>query len=76
MKYPRAWWAKGLVKAKCFVGDENGRRGAALRTSGVKAVQGFVGFAALKPFEGGQTAVGFVGKWPGCSKWPLWVVGR
>ena len=31
VKYPRAWLTKGLVKAKCFVGDENGRRGVLLQ---------------------------------------------
>ena len=27
MKCPWGWLAKGVVKAKSFVGDENGRRG-------------------------------------------------
>ena len=63
VKCPRAWLAKGLVKAKCFVGNENGRRGVVLRTSGVKGVRGFVGFAACQPFEARQTA------------WALWANG-
>ena len=71
---PAGLVGKGLVKAKCFVGDENGRRGVALRTSGVQVVRGFVGFAALKPFVVGQMVVGFVGKRACRQKWPLWVV--
>ena len=70
-----AWLAKGLVKAKCFVGDENGRRGV-VPQSGVQVTRGFVGSAACKPFEAGQMAMGFVGKRACRQKWPLWVVVR
>ena len=76
VKCPWAWLAKGPVRAKCFVGDENGRRGVALRTSGVKVVRGFVGFAVCEPFVVGQMVVGFVGKRACRQKWPLWVVVR
>ena len=56
------WLAKGLVKAKCFVGGGKGRRGF-LRAWWFEA-------KGCQACGAGGAVVGFVGKRADCSEWP------